>query len=198
MKDFWNERYGFQEYAYGQAPNEFFSRELKKLKNGTLILPCEGEGRNAVYASKLGWKTIAFDYSEEAKNKALQLAKQLGVQLTYDVNDVLDADFEEGTADAVAFIYAHFAPEVRARIHRKAIKWLKPGGKMLLEAFNPNQLKNNSGGPKKAEMLYTEDALKDDFKELNIDLLNMEKIVLAEGKYHDGQADIIRLIATKK
>jgi len=28
------------------------------------------------------------------------------------------------------------------------ISELKPGGKIILEAFNPDQLQNNSGGPK--------------------------------------------------
>ena len=50
MKDFWNERYDEESYAYGNSPNVFFKQQLDKLKVGSLLLPAEGEGRNAVYA----------------------------------------------------------------------------------------------------------------------------------------------------
>lgn len=198
MKDFWNERYGNTDYAYGKAPNVFFAKTLKKLSSGTLILPCEGEGRNAVFAAKSGWQTLAFDYSEEAKVKALQLAKEMDVQINYVVQDVLKADFKKNDADAVAFIYAHFPENTRRQIHQKAIEWLKPGGKIILEAFTPHQLNNASGGPKVPTMLYTPAILQDDFKALQIDLLAEEQMELFEGKFHKGKADIIRMVAIKK
>ena len=69
--------------------------------------------------------------------------------------------------------------------------------KIILETFSPDQLKNTSGGPKDISMLYTKELLRDDFKTLNIELLEYEHIQLNEGKYHEGPADVIRMIATK-
>ena len=66
MKEFWNERYAEPEFAYGVLPNDFFKNQLDKLKPGSILLVCEGEGRNAVYAAKNGWKVEAFDSSEQA------------------------------------------------------------------------------------------------------------------------------------
>ena len=63
MKDFWNERYGAPEYAYGTEPNVFFKQELDGLKPGRLLLPAEGEGRNGVYAAEKGWSVSAYDWS---------------------------------------------------------------------------------------------------------------------------------------
>jgi len=63
MKEFWNERYAKNEFIYGTEPNEFFRKELEILPAGKIILPCDGEGRNAVFAAKLGWKVNAFDFS---------------------------------------------------------------------------------------------------------------------------------------
>jgi hypothetical protein len=55
MSQFWDQRYQTEEYAYGKEANAFFSAQLKKTAPGCLLLPGEGEGRNAVYAAKKGW-----------------------------------------------------------------------------------------------------------------------------------------------
>ena len=66
-----------EEYVYGTEPNQFFKEQLQKIiPAGKLLLPGEGEGRNAVYAAKLGWMVDAFDQSSVARTKALNLAKE--------------------------------------------------------------------------------------------------------------------------
>lgn len=198
MQEFWNERYNQAEYVYGVEPNTFFAESIQSLNPGTIILPCEGEGRNAVHAAINGWKVLAFDSSEIGKIKAMQLAIQKSVQIDYIINEADLVDYPENIADLVAFVYAHFPQETRKKIHQKAIKWLKPGGKIVLEAFNPNQLTLDSGGPKNPTMLYTIEMLQSDFKNLDINLLETTNIHLSEGKFHTGKAAIIRLIGTKK
>jgi SAM-dependent methyltransferase len=198
MSNFWNERYSEKEYVYGENPNIFFEEQLSQLNPGTIILPCEGEGRNAVYAASQGWKVKAFDSSEAGKMKALQLANKKNVIIDYSIEDAVAASYPENSADVVAFIYAHFPPATRKQIHQKAIHWLKPGGKIIIEAFNPNQLQNNSGGPKDLSMLYTEETIKEDFEELKIELLQTNQTILEEGKYHEGKADVIRFVGIKE
>jgi SAM-dependent methyltransferase len=197
MKEFWNERYAKNEFIYGKEPNEFFREELENLPVGKVILPCDGEGRNAVFAAKLGWYVNAFDFSPSAKEKAKALAKQEGVNPKYEVADILEKEFKENSADVVALIYVHFPAELRKIAHQKAIKWLKPGGKLILEAFNPKQIDNDSGGPKNIDMLYSEDILREDFKDLKIEKLEILQTNLSEGNFHKGKADVIRLIAIK-
>jgi len=75
--DFWNERYSKNKTLYGSIPNIFFRDQLKVLPHGRLLLPAEGEGRNALYAAGLGWEVDAFDFSTVAREKALALAKQM-------------------------------------------------------------------------------------------------------------------------
>lgn len=197
MSDFWNERYSEEEYVYGEAPNVFFTEQINELKPGSMILPCEGEGRNAVYAATMGWVVKAFDSSEAGKIKALQLAHKKGVSIHYTIDDATTVNFPERSADVVAFIYAHFPPAIRKQIHQKAINWLKPGGKIIIEAFNPGQLQNNSGGPKDLAMLYTEDIIREDFEGMEFDLIQTTQTILSEGKYHEGKADIIRFVGVK-
>lgn len=195
--DFWNQRYANAEYVYGEEPNQFFASQISMLKNGSLILPCEGEGRNAVYAASLGWHVFAFDGSQEGKNKALQLAQKKQVAIEYLIDEASEITYPNNSFDVVAFIFAHFTTDQRAQIHKKAINWLRPGGKIILEAFNPNQLQNDSGGPKDISMLYTKEILQSDFSSLRFDLIQNIQTTLKEGAFHDGFADVIQFVGTK-
>ena len=197
MNSFWNERYGQRDFVYGETPNVFFAETLGTLKQGTIILPCDGEGRNAVHAARQGWEVNAFDLSEAGKAKANLLALKYGVVINYQLKDAATAIYLSASVDLVVLIYAHLPPLVRKKLHRNVIKWLKPGGKIILEAFCPDQLKNQSGGPKDIEMLYTKEMLEDDFHGMSIEVLAYQHIQLNEGKFHEGPADVIRMIATK-
>lgn len=198
MNNLWDERYAHKEYFYGEEPNVFFAEQLKNLKQGKIILPCEGEGRNAVYASLCGWEVEAFDSSEGGKIKAIQLASSKGLTINYILEDAIVINYPENSFEVVAFIFAHFPVTIRKQIHHKAISWLKPGGKIIIEAFNPKQFPNSSGVPKDLSMLYTEDVLRNDFYDLNIELLQLQSTVLKEGKHHEGLAEVIRFVGVKK
>jgi SAM-dependent methyltransferase len=197
MNKFWDERYSSEDFVYGKEPNEFFKAEIDKLTPGKLLLPCEGEGRNAVYAAKLKWTVDAFDQSEKAKEKCALLAKEKNVQFNYTVADALEINLRENYYDMIALIFAHFPSKIRKQVHQKCIEALKPGGLLLLEAFTPLQLNNQSGGPKDTDMLYTADLLKDDFDALTIKYLGEVAVDLSEGKHHSGKGDVVRVLAIK-
>lgn len=196
MKEFWDERYAAKEYIYGTKPNAFLVEQIEKINPvGKILFPCEGEGRNAVFAALKGWNVDAFDYSESGKVKALQLANEHQVMIDYQLADATVFDFGTEKYDVVAFIFAHFPENLREVIHHKAIQSLKKGGHIILEAFNPKQINNNSGGPKDVSMLYTEEILSGDFKALTMLTLTTEQVVLDEGAYHHGIADVVRMVA---
>jgi len=197
MKSFWNERYAAAEFVYGIAPNEYFKSALDKLPAGKLLLPCEGEGRNAVYAATQSWIVDAFDQSEAGKEKCLQLATANGVSINYQIADALQFEYGEDQYDVIALIYAHFPPTIRATIHQKCVQALKKGGIIIMEAFNPLQLNNASGGPKDLSMLYTPEMLQEDFSITAIEYIESLQVNLNEGAFHKGIGDVIRLMAKK-
>ncbi|MEY1639537.1 class I SAM-dependent methyltransferase [Tenuifilum osseticum] len=195
IKNKWDERYAQKEYVYGKEPNEFFKQELAKHKPGKILLPAEGEGRNAVYAAKLGWEVYAFDSSSEAIKKAQQLASENNVEIHYTLSSFEEADYPDDFFDLIGLFYAHTLS--RADNHKKLIRFLKPKGTIILEGFSKEQIHYNSGGPSKIEMLFSEEELQSDFADLTELITEKMEIQLNEGKQHNGKASVIRLIGLK-
>ncbi len=198
MRDFWEERYKNRDYVYGDKPNMFFKTFIDGVEPGRILLPAEGEGRNAVYAANRGWEVDAFDFSFNARKKALELARREGVSIEYLVADIEFHELGEEMYDAIALVHVHFLPRNRKYIHKKLINSLKKGGFFLMEAFSPEQHTFGTGGPSDKKMLYDVHDLNDDFKDLEIETLYKREIELDEGMYHKGPASVIRLIAVKK
>lgn len=197
MEDFWNQRYSAVEFAYGKEPNAFFKSQIDKLKPGKILIPGAGEGRDAVYAATKGWEVFAVDFSEEGKKKAIQLATEKNVTIHYDILNIKDINYTEKSFDVIASIFFHLPETLRKQFHHTGMKLLKDDGIFIIECFNPNQLNNNSGGPKDVNLLYTQNILSEDFKELSIEQNIETKVTLDEGQLHKGIADNIRFIARK-
>ncbi|MCB0505111.1 MAG: class I SAM-dependent methyltransferase [Cyclobacteriaceae bacterium] len=198
MKEFWNERYGQKEFAYGTKPNTFFKEQLGKLNvRGSILLPAEGEGRNAVFAAKQGLQVTAFDTSEEARNKALQLAETNKVNITYFTGALEQIKLKDTSFDAIGLIFAHFPPQLKTHYHKQFIDFLKPGGLIILEGFSKKQLNYSSGGPKNLDMLFSLKEIESDFDGLETLVLDEKLIELDEGLFHQGDASVVRFVGKK-
>jgi SAM-dependent methyltransferase len=198
MSDMWNQRYNTDAFVYGREPNVFFASSLESLAPGKILLPGEGEGRNAIYTAGLGWKVDAFDQSSIAAEKALGFAREKEVQISYQVSDVQEFPFEEGQYDAVGLVYFHAPPPVRKLLHNRVMEALKPGGMVILEAFHTSQLGRASGGPQVLDLLFTKEILQKDFAGLEFQELEECEVQLDEGLFHGGLAKVIRFRAIKK
>lgn len=202
MKEFWNTRYAETQYAYGTQPNVYFAEKLNVLKpHSQLLFLAEGEGRNAVYAAEKGHKVTATDYSDSAKEKALQLADQKRVAINYHVNDVL-IFLEENKQkfDAIVLTFAHFPAAVSKLVLSQLHQHVKPNGHVIIEAFNHNQLlKNyNSGGPKNMEMLCELNFIEECLTKFKLIEGYNTEYELNEGLYHKGMGSVVRVFAQLK
>ena len=198
MKDFWNERYAEAEFVYGTEPNRFFKEQIDKLKPGKILLPADGEGRNSVYAAHQGWDVTAVDYSRSGRKKALKLAADHEVEITYDIADLSEYDFGMNRFDATAFIYVHLPRSIIKEVYSNIIKSLNAGAPIIVEVYSVNQLGRDSGGPKDERVLYTEKKLRELLAGTDIEWMEEMEIDLKEGKYHVGKAMVIRAMAFAK
>lgn len=194
--EFWNNRYKTNSTVYGNEPNEFFKSFIDAHKPGTILLPAEGEGRNAIYAAQKGWQVDAFDFSKVAQEKALQRAAESKVKINY---TVLKIESYEALKqyDAVGLIYVHLGPELRKKFHKEIAKSLPGGGYMIFEAFAKEQKNRLSGGPKEEALLYDAPSICNDFQDFHIITCGQKEVDLHEGEFHKGRAHVLRLIGQK-
>lgn len=197
ITNFWDERYSTDKYIFGTEPNEYFRTKIDSLKPGKILIPAAGEGRDAVYAARLGWQVFAFDLSKVGREKAFDLCESYQVKIDYKIADVNEIKLETKKYDVIAPIFFHLPSASRKLFYNKIKNSLKKGGFIILEAFNPKQIQNASGGPRDLDLLLTKDILKNEFSGLRF-IENVEtETILKEGRGHAGKADVVRFFAVK-
>lgn len=201
VMNMWDERYRTNETVYGQLPNVFWASQMAMLNVGTVCLPCDGEGRNAVWAAQQGWEVTSFDLSPEGMAKTKALAQQRQVTVHTQVADALDIEFDT-QFDVVGLVFSHMPADCRALFHHRAWSWVKPGGRLIVEGFHRDQLGLNSGGPKTLDMLYDEGTFVRDVVEVFGDArliwhARCEQ-VLDEGPFHQGHAVTLQAVLQKE
>ncbi len=202
-KQFWDERYASETFAYGESPNDFIKETLPHYLPGKILFPADGEGRNSVYAAQLGYQVSAFDLSDSGKEKALNLAHKHAVSIDYKVDSAEVIEYLEGEFDAIAFVFAHFPADVKQQYNQKMLNFLKSGGYVFFEAFSKEHLEYQKqypkvGGPKDLEMLFSKEELLASFEGLETILLEIKEVMLSEGPFHQGTGSVIRYIGRKK
>lgn len=202
MKEFWNERYSQDEFAYGEAPNEYVKEKLPLFKPGKILFPAEGEGRNAVFAAQLGWDVSAFDFSAAGKERADKLAQSKNVSINYTIQAFLEEQYDAEEFDAICHTYVHFHPSMKAEMNKRLISYLKVGGHVIIEVFSKehreiNKVNPSAGGPDDENMMYSLEEIQEFYKDFEIIELKKELVELHEGFGHVGESSVIRFIGKK-
>lgn len=194
----WDERFSQAEPVYGHQPNSYLQAQVARLKPGIKILvPGDGYGRNGVWLARQRFRVHTVDLSPVGVERAQKAARDAGVDMTIECADLSTWNWPIAQFDAVACVFLHLPPEVRASVHRNVLGALKPGGLLIFEAFTPGQLRNSSGGPKQVELLYTADILRQDFDAAQALELEEAEIQLDEGRMHRGPAAVVRAVFRK-
>lgn len=196
ITDFWNDRYAQSGYIYGDEPNRFFKQVIDSLPVGSVLIPAAGQGRDAVYAASLGWEVDAFDLSREGQKKALELAAQKNVKISFEVLNALDFKTDK-QYDLIALIYFHMAPSARAIFYKHMVDLLKPGGMLIVEAFNPKQEGESSDGPKDPKLLISDQDLAAYFSALTCLQNDYFVVEMNEGLGHTGVANVVRYMGKR-
>lgn len=194
----WNERYSVEHFVYGTSPNDFLREHANQLKPGRVLCLAEGEGRNAVHLAKLGFDVTAVDLSPVGLEKADRLAQESGVKIKTIAADLNDFVIKPSNWDNIISIFCHLPPPLRNKVHQSVVSGLTENGVFMLEAYTPQQLQHGTGGPLVAEMLQSLSQLQQDFQSLKIVYGHEIERRVHEGKFHNGHAAVVQLIAIKK
>lgn len=196
----WDERYSTDEYLFGTEPANFLVAHAHLLEPASRVLAvADGEGRNSVYLAQLGHDVVAMDASPVGVAKARRLAAQRDVTVDFQVADIMAWDWTPGAYDAVVAIFIQFlSPEQRSDVFAAMQRTLRPGGRLLLHGYRPEQVALGTGGPPDPAVMYTEELLRDAFGAMDIERLESYDTVIEEGNGHSGQSALIDLIAVKR
>lgn len=195
----WQERYSTDSYVFGREPSQFLTKYPEYLVPGRSALAiADGEGRNSVHLAEAGMKVTAFDFAPAGIAKARRLAQERGVEVDFRQADILEWDWAGQQYDAVFGIFFQFLePAQRSEVFEKIADAVKPGGHLLLHGYTPEQISYGTGGPPRAEMMYTPQLLRDSFAGLEIVTLETYLADLDEGAGHSGTSALIDFIARK-
>lgn len=195
---FWNERYAGTDPVYGEEANSFLREMGDRLpRKGHALDIGAGEGRNALFLASLGLDVLAVDQSEVGMQKAARRAKDKGLNLRTRAIDLQDFDVEANSLDVVSSIFVHLPAALRATVHARAQRWLKPGGVFILEAYAPDQIERNTGGPKDPALLASLETILSELPGMNIEHQVAMVRDVTEGQFHSGSASVVQVVARK-
>lgn len=191
---FWDARYAESGFAYGDAPNDFLRAVAARLPRGRALCLAEGEGRNAVFLAERGMEVIAVDQSAVGLAKAQDLAAARGVTIETIAAGLESHVIPPASCDVVVLIWCHLPPALRRKVHQDAVRALRPGGALVLEAYTPDQLSLGTGGPRSAELLMSLPQLRDELHGLDLAIAEEKRREVHEGRYHDGTSAVVQVL----
>lgn len=196
QQEFWNSKFSRDGFLYGLKPNTFIASKIKLLKNKSQVLCLgEGEGRNAIFFAKKDFDVTAIDASDIGLSKLKQRAKEENLNIQTSCIDLNEWNANE-KYDVIVASYLHMYKEERVALFEKIEESLKDDGYFIGEFFSTKQVNYSSGGPRDEDLLYTVDDFKKSF--LLCDKEVYEQVtILDEGKGHQGEACVIRVVIQK-
>ncbi|WP_299534157.1 cyclopropane-fatty-acyl-phospholipid synthase family protein [uncultured Streptomyces sp.] len=132
--ELWDEKYRASHRVWSGNPNTVLVREVDGLTPGrALDLGC-GEGADAVWLAREGWRVTATDISRVALERAAGHAAEAGVadRVDWQWHD-LGETFPAGEYDLVSASFLHSMGDLpREEILRRAAGAVAPGGVLLV------------------------------------------------------------------
>ena len=133
-EDFWDDRYRESDRIWSGNANAVLVREVQGLTPGrALDLGC-GEGADAVWLARHGWRVTGTDISGVALGRAAEHAAEAGVtdRVEWQRHDFTES-FPEGEFDLVSACFLHNYGEFpRPRVLRTTAAAVAPGGILLV------------------------------------------------------------------
>jgi SAM-dependent methyltransferase len=155
---FWNERYRSQTALWSGNPNPLLITETAALTPGAALDVGSGEGADAIWLAKRGWKVTGLELSTVAIERAASHAEQNGVgHIEWQQADLLTWEPPIARYDLVSAQFMHLAHPDRDVVYRGLAGSVAPGGTLLVVGHHVSDLDTWSGHPQLPGMFFTGD-----------------------------------------
>ena len=180
----WDALFNTRTYVYGKEAAEFLKDHIHLIPVGLALDIAMGEGRNAVYLAKKGFRVNGVDISEVALRKARRLAKEQNVSINTINADLNQYVIQPNTYDLIVNIN-YLQRNLISQIKRG----LKKGGYVVFENNTVDQLKNPAGQSLSKDWLLEKGELREMFKDFKI---------IQYSETNDGKQAVASLLAQKQ
>jgi ubiquinone/menaquinone biosynthesis C-methylase UbiE len=174
----WDERYA-ERRQWSAGPNALVAELLADLPPGDAVDLAAGEGRHALWLAERGWRVTAVDFSAVGLERGREQAG--GDRVTWVQSDVLDWTAPEASTDLVLVAYLHLPEPETTALLRRAVGWLRPGGRLLVLGHDVDNVAHGVGGPQEPAILHSVERLAPVAELLEVDRLEQVQRVTPEG-----------------
>ena len=180
-RSIWDSFYEHKSNVFGKEAVGFLKENLHRVRKGRAFVPAMGEGRNAVYLARHGFKVDGVDLSPIAVDRAVELARSQHVSVKGIVADLTTYAYPLHAYDFV-FVSLFYMDQLIPKFKQV----VKPGGHIMI------YLKADTGKPAAGttpdDFLVKSSTLKAAFKDFQ---------TLSFKEYRDHGVDVIALLARR-
>jgi SAM-dependent methyltransferase len=174
----WDRRYE-EAQQWSAGPNRLVAELLADLPPGTAVDLAAGEGRHALWLAGRGWDVTAVDFSAAGLARG---RRQPGAdRVRWVTADVREWTAAPGSQDLVLVAYLHLPHDEAAPLLRRAVGWLRPGGRLLLLGHDVANITAGVGGPQDPAVLHSVERLAPVAGLLEVDRLEQVRRETPEG-----------------
>jgi SAM-dependent methyltransferase len=148
----WDERYADRQ-QWSSEPNATVAELVAGLPPGDAVDLAAGEGRHALWLAGLGWRVTAVDFSAVGLERG---AAQPGAErVTWVTADVTTWTAPAASLDLVVVAYLHLPEGDTVDLLTRAVRWLRPGGRLLVLGHDVENIASGVGGPQDPAILHS-------------------------------------------
>ncbi|MFW5418235.1 methyltransferase domain-containing protein [Nocardiopsis sp. CNT-189] len=157
--EYWDELYLSRDSVWSGRPNRVLVEETAGLEPGRALDVGAGEGADAVWLARQGWKVTAADVSRVALDRAAGHAAAAGGGIAGAIDwwrvDLLETAPDPAGYDLVSAFFFHLEPGPRAEVLERLAAAVAPGGTLLFVGHDPAQVEQVEGDRPPLEMFFT-------------------------------------------
>lgn len=176
-ESFWDERYrehGLHGSVWSGQPNAQLVAEASDLRPGSALDVGAGEGADAAWLARRGWRVTAVDISSVALARAaaaLDDEPETAARITWLHEDLTASPPPAGTFDLVSAQYLHLPAPQREGVYSRLAASVAPGGTLLIVGHHPADLETSVRRPSTPGLLFTAEQIAADLDPLEWEIL---------------------------
>lgn len=162
-RGYWDERYSSAHALWSGNPNPHLVAEAADLTPGAALDAGAGEGADAIWLARRGWRVTAVDISGVALERAAKHAVEAGDEVAGRIEwlraDMIEWQPSQGAYDLVTAHYIHLPADSRRRLYARLAAAVAVGGTLLIVGHHPSDMRTSIPRPQQPELFFTGDDL---------------------------------------